>query len=122
MPLLHPDLHSPTRTGPTRDHHALAAVEAVYQEEPFQLSPGRAPLSLKQAPARPRTSPARGSIPAGRLPVLVRNSNQRPAEDGSGAVADAWRPVPAALAGSGEISPLWPLAGLAVLALMMLRR
>ncbi len=87
MPLLDPVLHHPSRTGPSRDYKAIAALEPVYRQEAFQLLPKRLPVSmnanLKPRPwARPGNSPDT-HMPLFRIPVLVRQSNQRPQEAGT---------------------------------------
>jgi len=88
MPTLDPVLHHPSRTGPTRDLHAIAAIEPVYRQEVHYLKPGRLPVSMN-ASMRARPKARSGGNPdtgfrLAKIPVLVRNSNQRPQEAGTG--------------------------------------
>lgn len=94
MPQLDPVLHHPMRTGPTRDMQAIAAREPVYRQERFQLQPKRLPVSLNaNMKARPVARSGSGTpvrMSMKRLPVLVRQSNQRPLEAGEGTEAQRW--------------------------------
>lgn len=90
MPTLDPVTQSPQFTGPTRDMHALTKNDPVYRQERFQMTPKRLPVSF-QVTERPKThaSPVVG-IKLGRVPVLVRSSNQRPSEAGEGDTGNTW--------------------------------
>jgi hypothetical protein len=78
-------------TGPSVDHAARAKQDLVYSEEPFQLNSHRLPVSLRRR-TRPATSaPRMPALNMQRIPILVRNSNSRPIEDGSGDTSSTWR-------------------------------
>lgn len=130
MPLLDPVLHSPLRTGPTRDMHALTAMEPVWREERHVIKPGRLPVSMNaNMKARPKARSGSGTPNTGfalaRIPVLVRASNQRPQETGEGtdrgvwALSDpSWTHRPSALPSMSGIGtallPTWITLGLGV--------
>jgi len=91
---LNPVDHHPQFTGPTYNHAAEAARHPTYREEPFQMKPGRLPVNLR-ANMRPRPRARSGSgvatgIKLARVPVLVRDSNNRPIEAGEGLEASRW--------------------------------
>jgi len=90
MPTLDPVTQSPQFTGPTRDMHALTKNDPVYRQERFQMTPKRLPVSLRVT-ERPKTqkSPV-VALKLGRVPILVRSSNQRPAESGEGDTGHTW--------------------------------
>lgn len=90
MPTLDPVTQSPQFTGPTRDMHALTKNDPVYRQERFQMTPKRLPVSL-QVTERPKThkSPV-VELKLSRVPVMVRSSNQRPAERGEGDEGSTW--------------------------------
>lgn len=109
MPNLDSHLHQPTMTGPTRDPAAEARAQPSWREESFQMRPKRLPISLNaNMKTRPRARLA--NVGAGnilmtkaRTPVLVRTSNQRPLEAGTGTSGQEWNvSTPGAqLAGGG---------------------
>lgn len=79
---------------PTYNHAADAARHPKYREEPFQMRPGRLPINLR-ANMRPRPRARSGSSPASqmslaRVPVLVRDGNNRPIEAGEGHENSRW--------------------------------
>jgi hypothetical protein len=89
-------LHAPDRTGPTRDMRALTRNEPVYRQEAFQIQPSRRAVSLN-ANMQPKPisrsgtgHPASLGLPLKRVPVLIRQSNQRPMEEGTGTTASRW--------------------------------
>lgn len=92
---LDPNLNDSTLSGASRDYKAIASREPVYRQEAFQMRPGRLPVSLN-ANMRPRPNARSGSgSPVGiktreRIPVLVRHSNQRPLEAGTGKGSSSW--------------------------------
>jgi hypothetical protein len=93
---LDPVLHAPDRTGPTRDMRALTRNEPVYRQEAFQIQPSRRAVSLN-ANMQPKPisrsgtgHPASLGLPLKRVPVLIRQSNQRPMEEGTGNTASRW--------------------------------
>jgi hypothetical protein len=91
---LDPVLHHPSRTGPTYDHAAAAAREPVYRQERFQMQPKRLPINLR-ANMRPRPRARSGSgvttgLRMARVPVLVRDSNNKPIEAGDGLEGSRW--------------------------------
>lgn len=91
---LDPVLHHPSKTGPTYDHAAAAAKEPVYRQERFQITPKRMPINLR-ANMRPRPRARSGSgvqtgLSMRRVPVLVRDSNNRPIEAGEGVENSRW--------------------------------
>ncbi len=87
---LDPVTEGPDVTGPSRDWHAITGKEPVYRQERFALKPQRLPVHLATK-ARPKTvqSPI-VEMPLGRMPVMVRNSNQRPIEAGVSADGSVW--------------------------------
>ena len=87
---LDPITEGPSATGPSRDWHAIAASEPVYRQETRDLQPKRLPVSLTTT-ERPRTTPSPMiEMKLGRVPVMVRNSNQRPIEAGVSADGSVW--------------------------------
>lgn len=77
-------------TGPSRDWKAIAAAEPTWHEEPFQLNPRSLPVVLAQK-LRPLVTPSPVSgISLQRIPVMVRQSNQRPIEEGTGQADSMW--------------------------------
>ncbi len=87
---LDPITEGPSQTGPSRDWHAIAASEPVYRQETRDLQPKRLPVSLTTT-ERPRTvkSPI-VEMRLGRVPIMVRNSNQRPIEAGVSGDGSVW--------------------------------
>jgi len=96
-------MFDPQSSGPTRNMAADAALQPAYRQERFSLTPRRLPVSFKTS-TRPRTSPIPVvGLSLGRVPVLVRSSNQRPAEAGTGPDSSQWAVSdPGAFAGMGE--------------------
>jgi hypothetical protein len=87
---LDPITEGPDATGPSRDWHAIAAKEPVYRQERFALRPQRLPVTLATK-ERPRTTKSPiVEMQLGRVPILVRNSNQRPIEAGVSADGSVW--------------------------------
>jgi hypothetical protein len=88
MPQLDPVLHHPLRTGPTRDSQRQSDAEPVYRQEPHCILPQRLPINMSSMMrTRPVAREGNGqqrNIPLSRVPVIVRRSNQRPQEAGSG--------------------------------------
>lgn len=76
--------------GPSRDWHAIAAQEAVYRQEPHSMRGARMPVQIATTP-RPIThaTPVVG-MKLGRVPIMVRSSNQRPIEAGVSADGSVW--------------------------------
>jgi hypothetical protein len=87
---LDPVSENPQFTGPTRDMKAITSKEAVYRQEPFQITPQRMPVRMatKERPVTHAT-PVVGLRPE-RIPVLVRASNGRPIEAGEGLSSGTW--------------------------------
>lgn len=77
--------------GPSRDWHAIAASEAVYRQEPHTMRGARVPIQIATTP-RPIVSatPVVG-MKLGRVPIMVRSSNQRPIEAGVSADGSVWQ-------------------------------
>jgi hypothetical protein len=139
MPQLDPVLHHPLRTGPTRDLQRQWAAEPVYRQEPHAITPKRIPINMS---AMMRTRPAaregngqQRHLALARVPVIVRSSNQRPQEAGTGpdrsimALSDpSWLHASSALPGMGALpgglSPMLVAVGvgLGVLAYAMRKR
>lgn len=96
MPTLDPVLHAPQHTGATINMAKTTANEPQWRAEPFAIKPQRVPVNLvgnlkRQPRARSGTGhPASLNIPLARLPVLVRQSNQRPSEEGTGVQQSQW--------------------------------
>jgi len=85
-------LDSNEQTGPSLDMHRLTANEPRWREEGFQIQPKRVPVSLDlKNSTRPRvhTKPHM-DLQLQRIPVLVRQSNQRPVEAGEGDQSENW--------------------------------
>lgn len=77
-------------TGPSRDWKAIAAAEPTWHEEPFQMNPRALPVMLATK-LRPLVTPSPVSgISLQRIPVMVRQSNQRPIEEGTGQADSMW--------------------------------
>lgn len=94
MPQLDPVLHNPSRTGPSRDYKAIAAKEPQYRQEAFQMMPKRLHVDMS-ANMRPRPLARSGTNPdtglaMARIPVLIRQSNQRPQEAGESGERGNW--------------------------------
>jgi hypothetical protein len=96
MPTLDPVLHAPQHTGATINMAKSTANEAQWRSEPFAIRPQRVPVRLTgNMKPRPRArsgsgNPASLAIPMARIPVLVRQSNQRPTEEGTGNQGTRW--------------------------------
>ena len=90
MPTLDPVTDAPQFTGPTRDWHDITSRETVYRQERFQITPKRLPVSLALK-SRPKTvAPRAVDLQPQRVAVLVRSSNNRPAEAGTGPEGSMW--------------------------------
>lgn len=77
-------------TGPSRDYKALAAAEPTWHEEPFQINPRSMPVVLAKK-LRPLVTPTPVlGLNLQRIPVMVRQSNQRPVEEGTGQADSMW--------------------------------
>lgn len=87
---LDPVTEGPGVAGPSRDWHAIAAAEPVYRQEPHSMRGKRMPIQIATTP-RPIThaTPMVG-MKLGRVPIMVRSSNQRPIEAGVSADGSVW--------------------------------
>ncbi len=88
---LDPISEGPGVAGPSRDWHAIAAGEQVYRQEPHSMRGKRMPVKIAPGAVRPVThsSPVVG-MKLGRVPIMIRNSNQRPIEAGVSADGSVW--------------------------------
>lgn len=76
--------------GPTRDSAAEAALQPVYRQERFNIRPQRMPVSLKLHERPKTTTKPVVTISPSRVPILIRSSNNRPAEMGAGTEGSQW--------------------------------
>ncbi len=88
---LDPVTEGPGVAGPSRDWHAIAAAEPVYRQEPHSMRGKRMPVQIAPGAVRPIThaSPVVG-MQLGRVPIMIRSSNQRPIEAGVSADGSVW--------------------------------
>ena len=77
-------------TGPSRDYHTMYGKEAQWRDEPHNINPMRAPVSMKLTRKTKTSKKPHYDLVPGRVPVLVRNSNINPAAEGTGDSTSEW--------------------------------